>query len=164
MRPIPTVEQCGITVGRYGLDGDGYDCIAKQLGDVIHETRIGDYVGDYLYLLADDARRGFLVQGYGSCSGCDAWEACLSAKDAQDLIEYMYNSVHWEDSPDAMFRWIRDRDWKGQWTWHEEETCTFLSECAALLRGWTLEAWRACPYKVDWLLNNELPLFAENLS
>ena len=55
---------------------DHYGDLVDSLGhEVIAEESFGDYQGDQAYILrGQDRRIGYLVIGYGSCSGCDAMQ------------------------------------------------------------------------------------------
>ena len=92
------------------VDGFGVTVLA-------HEA-VGDYQGDYLYLLKDGERFGFLVVGYGSCSGCDALEAVLSCRSVgedlfesvQELADSLHREVIWKDSAADMIAYLKERD------------------------------------------------------
>lgn len=55
--------------------------------DILLDETLGSYQGDYLFYLVNKftGKHGFVVVGYGSCSGCDALEACDTIKDLQSL-------------------------------------------------------------------------------
>ncbi len=65
----------------YGLhltDGTNvdYDVIVASFGDIMVAESYGDYQGDSMYMIRRGARFGMVRVGWGSCSGCDALEAC----------------------------------------------------------------------------------------
>lgn len=53
-----------------------YKPIVNSFGKIIIQVNDGDYQEDSYILLEDDGRYGYLSFGWGSCSGCDALQAC----------------------------------------------------------------------------------------
>ena len=54
----------------------GYKLAMETAGAVVHEfATFGSYQGDWWALVTFEGSRGWVNGGYGSCSGCDAWEA-----------------------------------------------------------------------------------------
>lgn len=76
-----------------------------------------DYQGD-TYAVVQDAQqhKGFLIFGWGSCSGCDALEA---AEDDLEALETLRNnldtSIQWFDSDESLFTFMREHDWEGDY-------------------------------------------------
>ena len=64
-----------------------YDQIVATQGEMLGNWTLGDWQGDYVYLLKNEDRYAFTVIGYGSCSGCDALEACESDEEFNELKE-----------------------------------------------------------------------------
>ena len=62
-----------------------YDQIVATQGEVLGQWVMGTWQGDYIYLLKNDDKYSFYVIGYGSCSGCDALEAC---ENDEEKIEF----------------------------------------------------------------------------
>lgn len=55
-----------------------YSDLLKMRGwTILHESVFGDWQGDYAITLERNGVYGFIVIGYGSCSGCDAYEAAI---------------------------------------------------------------------------------------
>ena len=54
----------------------GYEALVQTAGLTVEESCYsGDYQGDLYMIVRDgEGRYGYLVTGYGSCSGCDAYE------------------------------------------------------------------------------------------
>jgi hypothetical protein len=102
-----------------GYASTSYDLIVLSWGyQVILADACGSYHGDYVYLLGDGDRRGFLIVGYGSCSGCDALEAEEPAgrdttpEDWQGVVELaqaLRESIHWADDAKALAENLRYR-------------------------------------------------------
>lgn len=80
---------------------------------VMGSEDFGDYQGDTIFHVRDTAGRdGILIQGYGSCSGCDALEAALSAGEnwtpdpvaVEALADQMVAMIFWNDEGDLLPR------------------------------------------------------------
>jgi hypothetical protein len=80
-----------------------YASLVERYVDVEDIGVAGDYQGDYIFRVRerDGGRIGYVVVGYGSCSGCDAYEAALAWDDSEDtpemdaLAESIYNDIRW---------------------------------------------------------------------
>lgn len=57
---------------------------------VLADSHFGSYQGDWLALVDYKGKRGFVHGGYGSCSGCDAFEAEFGYSD-NGCDEHRYN-------------------------------------------------------------------------
>jgi hypothetical protein len=94
------------------------DCL-QDYGSMVHSwgykvlvmETIGDWQGDYLVLLQDGERYGYVSISYGSCSGCDAMEACGSWDEVRELSRGLKNAIYWR-SGQEMLDWFNDRDWE----------------------------------------------------
>ena len=68
----------------------------KSLGiEILEWVTFGIYQGDYAVIVKKDKTLGFVVIGYGSCSGCDALEACDSSEEYNDLISSVLKDIYW---------------------------------------------------------------------
>lgn len=99
----------------------------------------GYYQGDYFaavteekYEYCDDERIGLLVIGYGSCSGCDAWEAADTAKDRIKVLTGQVDAVKWFDNLAAFKAYLAGDGAKLEWYGHEEEWAAFVAKVNAL--------------------------------
>ena len=73
---------------------------------------LGEWQGDYVYLLKDGDRRGILVVGYGSCSGCDVLEGCQGPSEVRSLASKLYGSIRWFDDLTGLKLWLMtSTDW-----------------------------------------------------
>ena len=91
-----------------------YGEIVKSFGyEVVAEEDFGDFQGDFCYILKDGNRIGYLIVGYGSCSGCDALQDatpfCLCDHDCicdwsnvVQLRDSIFNSIKWESPDNAL--------------------------------------------------------------
>lgn len=76
---------------------------------LIFET-IGDWQGDYLVLLQEGTRYGYIAISYGSCCGCDDMQACNNWDEVRGLSRGLKESIDWK-SGQEMLDWFNDRDW-----------------------------------------------------
>lgn len=110
-----------------GNDSDGYfdapydyDPVLKSLGKIVLKSDEGYYEGDYLYLLKADRGWGFVIVGYGSCSGCDALQGARSWDDVQKLADDIERDVVWDEDPGVLLETARE---KMEWvSWHESKS------------------------------------------
>lgn len=73
-----------------------YSPLIRALGNVVLQVDSGSYSGDSFILY----RRprgvfGFLVFGWGSCSGCDALLSCRTISDVAELMRDLDNQIVW---------------------------------------------------------------------
>jgi hypothetical protein len=104
-----------LTVDEYGsLTGEGYgydNLLASFDVPVVLKVDDNDYQGDSRLLLKDGERWGILTFGWGSCSGCDAYEACSGLADYVELRDQLWNDIHWEADASALLAYIDGKDW-----------------------------------------------------
>lgn len=116
-----------------GYDGEfsssgNYKDIAKLFGHVLVEVVGGSYQGDMWFLIENRGKYGFLNVGYGSCSGCDALQACSSFDEANVLIESMENGIQWFNSLKEAQDYISNEDRKTSYFYYEQEWPEFVKK------------------------------------
>lgn len=110
-----------------------YDPIINDLGEPLVNVTGGSYQGDYYILLKNESRYGFVVIGYGSCSGCDALQSCHSYEAVQELINEITANVKWFDSLQETKAYISDDGLrKVNFYYYEDEWKEFVSKVLAL--------------------------------
>lgn len=97
---------------------------------------VGSYQGDYFVLVkGPDGQYGFLVIGYGSCSGCDGLQATCGygtdkpereakLKEVEEYLAGVRNETHWEPTKERMKEYLEkecDREMKETYISNEEE-------------------------------------------
>ena len=89
-----------------------YDTLIESFAEIVSTRELGSYQGDLVYVLKrDDGEFGVLIVGYGSCSGCDALQACGNLVDKIiQLRDSIAEDVVWGKEA------IETRDWEGA-TW-----------------------------------------------
>jgi hypothetical protein len=78
-----------------------YDAIVSHFGDVVFSKDFGSYQGDTFYVIENNSKFGYVVIGYGSCSGCDTLQAIESNKNIENLntfIDSIENDIEWFDT------------------------------------------------------------------
>jgi hypothetical protein len=111
-----------------------YDELIKSFGYEYVSEEFGDYQGDIAVVFREGNRKGYLIFGYGSCSGCDALEACTPYchhteeqecdcdwSDVIDLRDRMLTYITWDEPlPDfkdenhwwsyeaEMYEWVKE--------------------------------------------------------
>lgn len=74
------------------------------------EEHDNDYQGDSYLLLSNGSEFGLLIFGWGSCSGCDALEACSSPVEVTELRDELWNSITWR-TESQMIEYLSAKDW-----------------------------------------------------
>lgn len=91
-----------------------YTPIIEACGEVVVREDQNDYQGDTWALLRRGDEWGYLCFGWGSCSGCDALQACDNVADLQCLADEIEARVTWR-TRDEMREWFRSHDWAGDY-------------------------------------------------
>jgi len=71
----------------------GYQQALEAAGAVVHEFKeFGSYQGEWFALITYNGEKGWVTGSYGSCSGCDSFEAEFGWAD-EDCSEHRYRHV-----------------------------------------------------------------------
>jgi hypothetical protein len=115
-------------------EGDGwgwydYNAMLETMGEIVIKVDDHDYQGDSRVLFhdKDTDQYGYLIFGWGSCSGCDALQSCSTLKEVDDLRYGLYSSIIWKDKGD-MLDFFENRDWETKYEWHAKETKEFVEK------------------------------------
>lgn len=111
----------------YFYVGD-YQPMIDAFGNMVAQQEIGSYQGDTLVLYDNDGRIGFLVFGWGSCSGCDALQACDNIEEVQELCDDLQRRIEWFNSKEDALKWAKEKDWETEWFLYEEEGNEFVQK------------------------------------
>lgn len=105
-----------------------YDELIESMEvEVLVEESDNDYQGSTFCLVREGGRVGHLVFGWGSCSGCDALQACDSHADVVDLRNSLYAEIDWFPSTALLMKWLNG-DQETQWYGHDETWKTFKAK------------------------------------
>ena len=116
----------------YFYTEDSYDSLVASAGTIIKDWNIGSYQGDYVYLLKNGDKFGFVVVGYGSCSYCDSLESCDSQAEVDELKESIVKDIFWGTAEEVEAYAIKED--ANRWYYHEHEWKTIKRELKAELR------------------------------
>jgi hypothetical protein len=112
-----------------------YDPLLESMGyEILLQIDDEDYQGDSRLLFKNGDQYGLLIFGWGSCSGCDALQACDTFKEIEELREGLNNDIKW-DTREGLLKYIEEKDWELEWSWHAEETKEFVDKVIELLKG-----------------------------
>lgn len=111
----------------------GYDDMVIRIGEVLAREDDGDYQGDtYALVKGPDGRIGFVSFSWGSCSGCDALQACDTYQDVADLFAQIRDSVRWFRTLDEAKAWVVSPDQETQHQYHTGSWGSFVASVVAL--------------------------------
>ncbi len=106
-----------------------YDDLVESMGYltilVVHDS---DYQGDSRYLLQAGEQIGWLQFGWGSCSGCDALQACSSFDEIEKLRAGLHDSITWFPNAAKAKVFFETHDWEGDYSWREEKQKEFVAK------------------------------------
>lgn len=78
-----------------------YQPLLNLIGDIIIQEDEQDYSGDSYILYKKNDLYGYLNFGWGSCSGCDALQACTSPEEVLSLAQELENDIFWGTLPEV---------------------------------------------------------------
>lgn len=85
-----------------------YQPMLDEFGEILIQVDGEGYSGDSFLIYKNDNKYGFLTFGWGSCSGCDALQACTTIDEVQELMDRLYNYITWFDSLQELKDYISD--------------------------------------------------------
>ena len=111
-----------------------YQPIIDHFGHVAVQVEEDDYQGDSWVLYHNGNRVGFLTFGWGSCSGCDALQACSNYEELDELIEEMRRGIRWFASVRDCQDFFSKHDWEGDFGWSRGALPKFVERAKRYLR------------------------------
>lgn len=111
----------------YWYSTGDYQPMLEEFGSILVQVDDHDYQGDSRLLYEKDGKYGYLIFGWGSCSGCDALQACGSQEEVQELMDSMSHDIKWFDSLDELKAYFTSKDWELEWS-HGDETKEFIEK------------------------------------
>lgn len=108
-----------------------YQPMIAEFGEIMVQDDDDGYQGDSRVLYRDGTRFGYLVFGWGSCSGCDALQACSTIQEVQSLMDELMASIKWFDDVTEAIQWFETHDWEGDYS-HSRK---FVTAALAALRA-----------------------------
>ena len=111
-----------------------YDSLLESIGNIVVQVDDDDYQGDSRVLFRDGQRLGLLIFGWGSCSGCDALQACGNLKDVDKLRSELFDSIQWFENAAEAISYFETKDWSKDFHYHGNETKEFVDNVIDYLR------------------------------
>ena len=109
-----------------------YQTMLNEFGNILLQKDEQDYQGDSFLIYEKDGKYGYLTFGWGSCSGCDALQACNTIDEVQELMDKLYSDIKWFDSLDALKEYFEEVDWTLKYQYSIPEFKEFLTEVKTL--------------------------------
>lgn len=116
----------------YFYPDETYTSMVSSAGELISEWCIGDWQGDYVYLIKNKDKYGFVVVGYGSCTGCDALQSCNNKKDVKALKESIISNIVW-GTKEEISNYVFSKD-ANRWYFYEKEWKSVQKDLKELLK------------------------------
>ena len=92
----------------------------NEFGEILIQVDEEAYQGDSFLLYKNDNKYGFLAFGWGSCSGCDALQACDTIGEVQELMDRLYNDIIWFDSLQELEDYMCNPNLILEWYYHDD--------------------------------------------
>jgi hypothetical protein len=111
-----------------------YNPLIGSFGEILLQVDDKDYQGDTRVILKRGDEYGLLIFGWGSCSGCDALQACDTYQDIENLRARLESDIKWLPAKELL-AYLETHDWKGDYSWHDDgETKQFVEQATAMMR------------------------------
>ena len=92
--------------------------------EVVADEAFGQWQGDYVFVIREAYSEmpdfGVVVAGFGSCSYCDALQACGSQEDVDALFEQTMASVEWYRNAVDVQYWLLGQA-RNEMRWYAHE-------------------------------------------
>lgn len=111
-----------------------YQPMLIEFGEIILQIDDADYSGDSRVLYRDNGKYGYLHFGWGSCSGCDALQACDSIEKVQELMNDLFQSIKWFENKSECLNFFLNHDWQGDYSYFLNEQKEFVAKAIELLK------------------------------
>lgn len=134
---LSPASEVGISRRFKTLDKDlyGYNQLIDSFGyEILVEESDDDYQGDTLLLFKHGDNFGYLNFGWGSCSGCDAYEAVQGdVAEEMALRDSLWEGIRW-GSREEMIEFLKKHDWKGDYV-GEDLVKKFLDKAVPVMKS-----------------------------
>ena len=125
--------QCGRDYPQYTVDCLGYKPLLQGLGLIVAQQHDPGYTGDSRVLYHNVCQGfGYLMFGWGSCSGCDALAACSTYDELAELVASLHASIRWM-TPEETFDFFTTHDWKAEPCGNSIYVDDFIRKCKSYL-------------------------------
>lgn len=108
----------------------GYQPLLNSFGKIVIQIEDNDWQGDSRILYKDGRKKiGFLMFGWGSCSGCDEFYGCNTFEEAEEFSNELESKIIWFENKKEALKWFRTHDWEGDHTNNDKNTELFRKLC-----------------------------------
>jgi len=115
---------------------NNYQPMLDSFGTIVIQVDDNNYQGDSRVLYQSGSMFGWLQFGWGSCSGCDALQACENIEEVQELMNELQNSIKWFFDKEEAIEFFETHDWKGDYSyWNNGEQKVFIDKVLKFLKG-----------------------------
>jgi hypothetical protein len=90
--------------------------------EILFEEEVGEYQGDYVFIFRHEGKFGYLIFGYGSCSGCDSLEAANSIEELESFRQELLRDIKWFDNAQELMEFIKEPPGFPSWWEYEPYT------------------------------------------
>lgn len=109
---------------------DGYTYLLKSINSKINWTinsGKNDYQGEQFLFGEYEGKFYFVTTGYGSCSGCDVYQACRDLNDLEELRERLKRNIQEFDTLGEFADWANNHAC-GKFWWQEYDYKEFVRQ------------------------------------
>jgi len=116
-----------------------YDPMIDHFGEILVSVSTDDYQGDtlVLYKSRTDDQYGILRVGWGSCTGCDALQACNCWEQVNALLNELRDSIIW-GSFEEIYAYLNSHDWEADYI-NDDTAELFVKRAVPILEERELE-------------------------
>lgn len=93
-----------------------YSPMLSLFGEIIIQCDEDNYQGDTIAVVKNGNDYGYLMFGWGSCSGCDALQACNNVSEVVELANDFQSAIKWFNSLNELKDFVSVHDYEGDWT------------------------------------------------
>lgn len=109
-----------------------YSMLVSCHGAILTSVSDHDYHGDQRWLVrTPEGLFGIVISGFGSCSGCDVLQACVSPEDYDEIRKSL--APKWFKSPAECTAYLTGKDWETHHSFRVEESARFVKQCLEVL-------------------------------
>lgn len=105
-----------------------YSPLIESIAPIVIQADDHDYQGDSRILFFHENRYGYLQFGWGSCSGCDALQACESISQIEALRDELVSQIRWFNTKEETLEFFNNHDWKADYSYKQEEQEKFIQK------------------------------------
>lgn len=110
-----------------------YQPIINFFGKVVGQVDEQNYSGDSFVLYQRESGYAVLIFGWGSCSGCDALQACHSMSDIAEVIDFLSGQVREFATAADVIAYFDDNSRENEYQYPGAEWSKFVADSKEFL-------------------------------